>query len=221
MNISEAYDQWANQYDTNKNKTRDLEGAALRHNMTLLSQQGFVFKNALELGCGTGKNTSFLVEHFESVTAVDFSDGMLNEARNKIQSPRVQFLKQDLNEWWNLPPLPYNWVGLSLVLEHLQSIGTIFNKIDAVLTPGGIVYVGELHPFKQYSGTQARYQTEEGVQLVECFQHHVSEYLQAALQLNWELLHCQEFFDQDTYSTENPQNQPPRILTFLFKKKLL
>ena len=30
MNTEEAYDQWADQYDTNKNRTRDLEAVALR-----------------------------------------------------------------------------------------------------------------------------------------------------------------------------------------------
>lgn len=30
MNIQQAYNNWAEQYDTNVNKTRDLEGQALR-----------------------------------------------------------------------------------------------------------------------------------------------------------------------------------------------
>ena len=55
MDIEQAYNIWADQYDTNSNKTRDLEAISLR---TALS--GFQFNNCLEIGCGTGKNTQWL-----------------------------------------------------------------------------------------------------------------------------------------------------------------
>lgn len=52
MNVQQAYNIWADQYDTNQNKTRDLEGIALREIL-----QDIHFENCLEIGCGTGKNT--------------------------------------------------------------------------------------------------------------------------------------------------------------------
>ena len=51
-NIEKAYNSWAIQYDTNKNKTRDLD---VKSTITTLSK--YDFKNVLELGSGTGKNT--------------------------------------------------------------------------------------------------------------------------------------------------------------------
>jgi hypothetical protein len=33
IEFTEAYDQWANQYGTNDNKTRDLEACALQENL--------------------------------------------------------------------------------------------------------------------------------------------------------------------------------------------
>jgi hypothetical protein len=33
MNVKKAYNKWAEQYDTNNNKTRDLEAMALRKNL--------------------------------------------------------------------------------------------------------------------------------------------------------------------------------------------
>jgi ubiquinone/menaquinone biosynthesis C-methylase UbiE len=50
MNIKEAYNHWAKQYDTNLNKTRDLEAVALRESLANIS-----FQTCLEIGCGTGK----------------------------------------------------------------------------------------------------------------------------------------------------------------------
>jgi len=52
MNVKEAYKQWAKQYDTDQNKTRDLEALSLRETLKEIN-----FKNGLEIGCGTGKNT--------------------------------------------------------------------------------------------------------------------------------------------------------------------
>ena len=63
MNTQEAYNNWASQYDTNINKTRDLEGKALR---TVLS--GISFESCLEIGCGTGKNTVWFAEKAGQIT---------------------------------------------------------------------------------------------------------------------------------------------------------
>ena len=46
MSIRNAYNEWAAQYDTNRNRTRDLEAVAIR---TMLS--GMTFGPALEIGC--------------------------------------------------------------------------------------------------------------------------------------------------------------------------
>ena len=56
MNTREAYNKWSEQYDTNINRTRDLEAVALRKTLSVIP-----FKRCLEIGCGTGKNTEWLV----------------------------------------------------------------------------------------------------------------------------------------------------------------
>ena len=52
MNVKEAYNIWAEQYDVNENKTRDLEGFSLRKILSNIH-----FERCLEIGCATGKNT--------------------------------------------------------------------------------------------------------------------------------------------------------------------
>jgi ubiquinone/menaquinone biosynthesis C-methylase UbiE len=78
MDVKQAYNIWADQYDTNHNKTRDLEAISLRN--TLANVQ---FDNCLEIGCGTGKNTEWLIVKANQVTAVDFSEEMLSKAKEK------------------------------------------------------------------------------------------------------------------------------------------
>ena len=80
MNVQQSYNYWAEQYDTNDNKTRDLEAIALRKTLSNIS-----FDSVLEIGCGTGKNTAWLLEKAKQVTAIDLSEEMLGKSKRKNQ----------------------------------------------------------------------------------------------------------------------------------------
>src|SRR5262245_57220138 len=114
MDIERAYNSWADQYDTNVNKTRDMEGLALRECLTKIS-----FQNCLEVGCGTGKNTVWLLNRAEQITAVDLSKEMLSKARGKITSQKVNFIQADINEPWTFTNKLFDLITFSLVLEHI------------------------------------------------------------------------------------------------------
>ncbi len=207
MNTKQAYNIWAAQYDTNSNKTRDLEALALKLSLTSIS-----FNKVLEIGCGTGKNTEWLIEKAALITAVDFSEQMLARAKDKISSNRVQFKQADITSRWNFRDGLYDLVTFSLVLEHIDNLDYVFNEVAKSLNPGGYVYIGELHPFKQYTGTKARFDTDEGTQLVECFNHNVSDFIHAGKKHGLALVELDEYFD------DNNRTQIPRILTILMKK---
>jgi ubiquinone/menaquinone biosynthesis C-methylase UbiE len=207
MNVQQAYNIWADQYDTNQNKTRDLEGMALREIL-----QNISFENCLEIGCGTGKNTEWFITKTEAVTSVDLSEEMLLKAKAKIVSDKVKFIQADITKEWDFATQSYDLVSFSLVLEHIENLEDIFRKIAEVTHTGSYVYVGELHPFKQYAGTKARFETEEGLQIVTCFNHNISDFTQAAKQYGFEIVGVNEFFD------DNDRTNIPRILTLLFRK---
>lgn len=207
MNTEQAYNLWSAQYDSNENKTRDLEGEALK-----VTLAGYAFRSVLEIGCGTGKNTGTLLDLAEQVRAVDLSEEMLRIAREKISSSRAEFLRGDLTGAWDFAGEQYELITFSLVLEHIEDLGPVFKKAAGALAAGGMVYAGELHPFKQYHGSKARFDTPKGVQVVPCFTHHVSDFTQAAEESGLEILTLKEFFDADDRSS------PPRILSLLFRK---
>lgn len=208
MNTRDAYNHWAGQYDINKNRTRDLEALALRRKLAALS-----FSNCLEIGCGTGKNTVWLAERAQQVTGVDLSEEMLEKARQKVTAPHVQFKQADITQAWNFAEAGYDLVSFSLVLEHISDLGDIFSKVAGVLRPGGHVYIGELHPFKQYTGTKARFDTGEGRQVLECFNHHVSDFTQLPLQYGLAVKDVDEFFDEEN------RDEIPRILSVVLQKQ--
>jgi ubiquinone/menaquinone biosynthesis C-methylase UbiE len=208
MEVQQAYNSWADQYDTNHNKTRDLEAISLR---TVLAEMEV--DNCLEIGCGTGKNTIFLLTKAKQVTAVDFSEEMLAKARQKINANNVQFIQADITNDWTFITKQYDLVTFSLVLEHIENLEEIFKKVAAVTHPNSFVYIGELHPFKQYTGTKARFDTAAGQQLVTCFNHHISDFTSCAKQYGFNILDIAEYFDADDKKTI------PRIFTLLLEKK--
>lgn len=207
MEIGKAYDSWATQYDTNENKTRDLEAASLKKLL-----QDKTFKHCLEIGCGTGKNTTWLLTICDQITAIDLSDGMLNKAKEKIQSDRVDFSLADITLDWTFAKHSYDLVTFSLILEHIEDLNAIFKKLSMVTSSGSLIYIGELHPFKQYTGSKARFETEAGTQVVTCFNHHVSDFTKAANANGFKLIQLEEQFDDED------RNQIPRILNLLFIK---
>jgi ubiquinone/menaquinone biosynthesis C-methylase UbiE len=208
MDTKQAYNTWANQYDSNNNKTRDLEAIALRKTLADIS-----FDIALEVGCGTGKNTGWLIEKAKNVTAIDLSSEMLTKAKEKINSTRIQFVQTDIKNEWTFTNQLYDLISFSLVLEHIQNLDHVFNEVCKKLKPGGYVYIGELHPFKQYTGTKARFDTEDGQKIVECFNHHIFEFIQTAKKYKLTPIDIDEYFDDDDTS------EIPRILSILLQKK--
>ncbi len=207
MNTKQAYNSWASQYDSNRNKTRDLEAVALRQTVASVS-----FSHCLEIGCGTGKNTEWLLTQAKQITAVDLSEEMLAKAKAKIQNSQVQFIQADITEDWIFAVETYDLVTFSLVLEHIENLEPVFENVSSVLKKDGHVYIGELHPFKQYNGTKARFDTEEGRQVVPCFNHNISDFINAGKKFGLELICLTEYFDEDN------RNDIPRILVLLMRK---
>ncbi len=207
MDNRKAYDQWSGDYDTMLNKTRDLEAIALRQTIA-----GIPMGRVLELGCGTGKNTEWLVTQAERLTGIDFSDAMLEKARSKITSDTVEWLGADIREEWPVPAQAFDLVTCSLVLEHIADIDFIFKEARRVLSPKGVFYIGELHPFKQYQGSRARFETETCTIELECFVHHVSDFFNSAIKHHFQCLRLEEWFD------EASQIKPPRLISFLFQQ---
>lgn len=208
MSVQKAYNRWSLVYDTNDNKTRDLEAIALQD---ILSD--IVIKNCLEIGCGTGKNTAWLMTKAQHVTAVDFSEKMLSKAKEKITSSNVDFIQADILEDWNFVDRPYDLVTFSLVLEHIEDLNMVFEKTVKATVKGGHIYVGELHPFKQYAGSKARFETEKGMEILECYNHHISDFSQLSTQYNFDIINIKEYFD------DNDKSTIPRILALLLQKK--
>lgn len=210
MTIRDAYSHWSTNYDTDRNLTRDLDQEITRQTLAHLHPA-----TILELGCGTGKNTQLLAQLGGHILALDFSEGMLAQARAKLHTAHnVNFAIADLTQ-----PLPaatgtIDLVVCNLVLEHLQDVRPIFAEVWRVLAKGGQFYLSELHPFKQYQGRQAVFQRDGDQVAVPAFIHHTSEFVQAALLAGFEIQQLGEYWHDE----DRAQGKPPRLLTLCLGK---
>jgi ubiquinone/menaquinone biosynthesis C-methylase UbiE len=207
MSIQKAYNDWSETYDSDENLTRDLDQKATRE--ALANQH---FTSILEIGCGTGKNTSFLAQIGESIHAVDFSQGMIEKAKEKVQADNVRFAMMDITEKWNIDNQSFDLIVCNLVLEHIEDFAFIFSEATRVLKAKGRFFINELHPFKQYEGKKARFYIDEETIEVEAFVHHISDFFNAATTHGLTLVKLNEYWH------EKDQNKPPRLVSFLFEK---
>jgi ubiquinone/menaquinone biosynthesis C-methylase UbiE len=207
MNIQSAYNEWSEIYDSNENLTRDLDQQVTGD---MLGNQHF--HSILELGCGTGKNTVFLAQIGTSVHALDFSQGMIEKAKEKVQAENVHFEMADLTKRWNCEDEAYDLITCNLVLEHVQDLAHIFSEAARVLGANGKFFINELHPFKQYRGTKARFEKGGTTLEVDAFVHHISDFFHAGTVNGFKLITLNE------YRHKSDQDKPPRLISFLFEK---
>jgi malonyl-CoA O-methyltransferase len=213
VEVAAAYDRWAETYDTDPNRTRGLAAAVLRQRN--LELRG---RNVVEIGCGTGHNTEWLAERAEGVLAMDFSEGMLRQAKARVRSPHVRFLRHDIRSAWPLADSSADLVIAMLVLEHIEHVGPIFAEAARALRPSGELFVCELHPVRQLTGRQAEFTNRATGERerITAFLHDTSEYVSAGLGAGLELIHMGEWRDSNGLPVDLP-----RILSLQFRLRAM
>lgn len=207
MSVQTAYDNWSATYDADENRTRDLDQVVTRETLTVL-----ICKSVVEIGCGTGKNTLLLSQIAEKVYAIDFSAYMIEKAKEKVRRSNVIFMTADITKQWACSNGSADLITCNLVLEHIEDFSFIFSEAFRVLVKGGYFFISELHPFRQYRGTQANFQRNQEVIEIPAFVHHISDFLTSAKNHGFMLEDFKEWWH------EQDQNKPPRIASFLFRK---
>ena len=206
--IAAAYDEWAQSYDTDQNRTRDLAAQVLRQ-----ASLNFADRNVIEAGCGTGRNTEWLARPTTGaaeIVALDFSGKMLTRARERVSDPRVRFVQHDIRARWPIADVSADLVIAMLILEHVEMVEPVFAEAARALRSDGELFVCELHPMRQLLGGQAQFtnaKTGEH-QRVPAFLHDVSDYVNAGLASGFELVSLGEWRD-----LEETRTNPPRLVS--------
>lgn len=117
---------------------------------TLLSSIQRPFAGVLEIGCGTGKNSEYLATRVQQGAGRGFLAENHDPAQAKVAAENVRFQYADVTEPWEFTDQRFDLATFSLVLEHVEDLTFAFEQAAAKLKPGGVLYLSELHHFKQY-----------------------------------------------------------------------
>ncbi len=99
-------------------------------------------EHALDFGCGVGRLTAALADHFTAVTGVDISLPMLAEARRHSPAgERATFVHNDSPDLRQFADSSVDLVYSSLVLQHLPPAltATYLAEFARIVRPGGVI----------------------------------------------------------------------------------
>lgn len=200
--IREGYDRWASVYDHDLNPLVGLEEPVVHRALGDVAG-----KAVLELGCGTGRHTAWLARNGANVTALDFSEGMLAEARRKVPPGAVSFLSYDLHDPLPFPDGTFDVMVSGLVLEHLRELGGFFGEARRAIRNGGRAVVSAMHPAMFLRGSQARFTDPESGTVVQpgSFPHQIGDFVMAALRAGFDVRAITECAPDAEFASRYPR----------------
>jgi 2-polyprenyl-3-methyl-5-hydroxy-6-metoxy-1,4-benzoquinol methylase len=200
--VSRGYDRWAKVYDHDLNPLPALEEPVFR--AAAGDVRGL---SVVDLGCGTGRHAIWLAGCDASVTAIDFSKGMLVEARTKPGAERVRFLAHDLHQPLPLPDGAFDLVVSGLVLEHLQNLDGFFREARRVVKPSGRAVVSAMHPAMLLRGSQARFTDPDSGEVIEpgSLPHQLGDIIMAAVTADFRLQGIDECAPDAEFAARYPR----------------
>jgi SAM-dependent methyltransferase len=101
-------------------------------------------ESALDFGCGVGRLTAALAEHFTTVTGVDIAESMLAHARSLHGSnPSCRFLLNDRADLSQFSDNSFDLVYCTLVLQHMipAFAERYLAEFVRVARPGGAIII--------------------------------------------------------------------------------
>lgn len=197
-----GYDRWAAVYDHDANPLPALEEPIVRR--AIGEPRGL---NVLDLGCGTGRHALWLAAGGASVTALDFSEGMLDEARQKPAAKQIRFLCHDLHLPLPLADGEFDLVVSGLVLEHLRELDAYFREVKRVLKTDGRAVVSAMHPAMFLRGSQARFTDPSTGELIQpgSVAHSISDFVMAAHRAQLRLTGIEEISPDTEFKEKYPR----------------
>ena len=195
MPTQPGYDRWSEFYDVDENPLVLLENL---HFPQLIGDVNGL--EVADIGCGTGRHALRLASSGARVTALDFSAGMLEQARKKPGAENVCFRVHDLSEALPFPAERFDRVICGLVVDHIADLAGLFGEMLRVCRPSGWVVVTVMHPAMMLRGVQARFHDQKTGQEVRPASqpHQLTDYVWAAVRAGGVFDHLSEHLvDED------------------------
>src|SRR5690625_144886 len=144
--------------------TRSKEGLAGANEWLVFKELLPDFKNktVLDLGCGYGWHCNYAIEQgAKRVIGIDQSEKMLKVASEKFPSPKIEFVKEDI-EKINFPKNSFDVVMSSLVFHYVENYEALIRKISYTIKENGSFVFTVEHPTFTAYGSQDWYYDDQG-----------------------------------------------------------
>lgn len=197
-----GYNRWAEVYDSEDNPLVILEEI---HIAPLIGDiAGLV---VADIGCGTGRHTIPFATAGAKVTALDFSQGMLERARAKSGAAAANFIQHDLTKPFPLESRSFDRVICCLVLDHISHLKEFFMELARICKPTGYIVVSSMHPAMMLRGVQARFiEPTSGRRIYPKSQPNMlSDYVMAAIHSGLQLEHMSEHAVDSNLANTSPR----------------
>jgi len=131
----------AKTYEKEKNRVNNVSNIAEK----ILSEINYKEDMKLmDFGAGTGLLLSHIAPYVKEITAVDLSDSMIEQLKEKIDeiSCDVKIVKKDLSK----ESLNEKFDGIisSMTIHHIQNLESIFNRFYGLLKDNGSIALADL-----------------------------------------------------------------------------
>ena len=198
QNISEDYNKWSGGYDSYVNSTVAIDDIYFPPYYSKLQN-----KNILEIGCGTGRHTTRLLEQGNHVTALDNSAGMLQQLKEKTTDSKLTLIKADflIHDFHHIQ---FDAIIMSLVLEHIKELNVFFKKAHSLMSENAEFYFSELHPLRSAKGTGANFVTESRQQInLTSYPHSAAEISEAITSSGLKVLQCDSILGDKNFAKQH------------------
>ncbi len=223
---AEAYKMWSSFYDNQpENAVLFLEEKLFTE---MISQTLIENKIILDIGCGTGRHWSELLNHRPSkLSGTDSSPEMLDKLKLKFPDAEV-FISLN-NSLADFKDSSFNLIISTLTIGHIKEIENFFEQWDRVLQTGGEVFITDFHPEAFASGMKRTFMFQENLFEVKNYLH-TQDFMKSIFSgLNWEIIsvynaviddEVRHLFEKQNYmDVYNKSKGKPLILGLRLVKK--
>ena len=215
----DGYDKWSAIYDSESNPLIVLEE---RIAFPLLGEVANL--SIADIGCGTGRHALRLANLGAKVTAVDFSHGMLDAAKQKPGASAITWIQHDLSTPLPLLSGSFDRVVCALVFDHIVDVTHLFRELGRICKSGteSFILVTIMHPAIMLNGVQARFTDPTSGRRImpQSVPNQISDYINGATRAGLSISHMSEYAVDDELIAICPRAEKHRDWPLLLTLKL-
>lgn len=116
-------------------------------------------KKVLDVGCGVGRDVSYMTEDGLDIVGIDISEGLLKEAKKRY--PKAKFKKMDFRKMtFKANSFDGIWSMASLIHTEREEMPKVLKEFSRVLKKNGVVYLAVVEGEGEEEIKKEKYENE-------------------------------------------------------------